>query len=564
VAKEGTKKVSRREFVKGAAVGAAGVAAAGALASCAPAATPTPTTAPVATATAVPAAAPTPVPEKWDYEADVVVAGAGNAGMCAALAAADGGAKTLLIEVSSITGGSALFSGTAVAGVLHTVGVRTWEDYNRYTRGLHDPVLGKVYVETFWNEYIPWLQSKDVVISRPTPEAPSYVGDWYFGPGSGAELGPRESNRIYFDSIVTAFEALGGTVMVKTRAVKLYTDDEGGVIGLMARVWSNSPLEENQSTINIKAKKTIVATGNFYGNKEMMTRYIGSGGYRIRPFGGPYQCGEGIAMAQAVGARMSAFLDTLSGLLCAITPTRPWGDDPEAYEEWLNVTTPKDYDARYHVGVPFPPFVTSGAGATAILVNLDGERFMDESNLIVSNQRRDLLFVLRQPQGEAWVIADQNAYDVAAAGYKSQIDAIIAEGGKVITDNTLEEFATKLEEEAGMYKAGLLKTIGEYNKAIDNGTTAELDPPRSPQEKYWKISKPPFYAIPVTATAYYTAGGLAINEDAQTLDMAGRPIPNLYSPPPCGGGIMNQIYTGGNGIAGTFGYRAGKHAAANL
>jgi succinate dehydrogenase/fumarate reductase flavoprotein subunit len=552
---EASKTLSRKQFVKGAAVGAVGAAAVGGLASCAPAATPVPTAAPEPTATTAPAAAPTPEPEQWDYDVDVVVAGSGNGGTSAFLSAADAGADSLLIEVSGVTGGSSLFSG----GYLHTAGVRTWADYNAYTRGLHDPVLGKVFVETFWNEYIPWLESKGAYMSRnpDTPDRAYYARDYSFGKGEPAS----RAHRLYFDSLIEAAEGLGGTVMVKTRAVKLHTDDEGRVTGLQAMVWANSPLEENQTLINIKAKKVILATGNFYGNKELLTRYISSDAYRALNWGGPYQSGEGIAMAQVVGAKMSRYLSTWSGGVNVITPVTQWGDDPEGYEQWLSVTEPENYGQQYGKGRLSSPFSISGPGATVILVNLDGKRFMDESNPD-STQRRQMFFVLRQPQGEAWVIADQEAYDASDAS-ESRINSIIEAGGNVITADTIEEFADRLEA-VGMYKASLLKTIAEYNQAIDNGTTGELDPQRSEQETYWKIAKPPFYAVPVTASFYYTAGGLAINEDAQTLDFQLRPIPNLYSPPPLGGGIMNQVYTGGIAIAGTFGYRAGKHAAANL
>ena len=115
-----------------------------------------------------------PEPVDWDYDVDIVVAGSGNGGMSAALAATNGGASTLLIEISTVIGGNTLMSG----GIMHTAGQRTWEDYNRYTQGHHDQVLGRVYVETFWNEYIPWLQEQGAYMSRPNPEAEGWPGDW--------------------------------------------------------------------------------------------------------------------------------------------------------------------------------------------------------------------------------------------------------------------------------------------------------------------------------------------------------------------------------------------------
>ncbi|MDP3046088.1 MAG: FAD-binding protein, partial [Chloroflexota bacterium] len=493
-----------------------------------------------------------------DYDVDVLVVGAGNGGLTAFLAAADGKAKTLLIEVSGATGGSTLTAG----GILHTSGLRTWADYNKQTLGLHDQVLGKVFVETFWDELIPWLQSKGAYMSRPTPTATGSSGDWVFG--KGENLATSVPHRLYFDSLSKAAQALGGTMLLKTRAVKLYADDQRRVVGLQAMTWSGSPLEPNQKLINIKAKKVILATGNFYANKEMLCRYIGHDADTARNYGmSPYQTGEGIAMAQAVGAMMSGSLSTFSGSTVALFPAQLIRDDPVAYEKWLTEKTPETYKVTKDAEKPAGPFTQSGANANAILVNLDGKRFWDESNTVISGSRRMIFDVVQQRRGRAWVIADQNTFDADTTS-AAKVKAITDLGGKVFTANTLEEFATLLQAEQGMYKPGLLKTIAEYNAAIDNGTTEQLDPPRTKQTKFTKISKGPFYAFAITSNIYYNAGGLAMNADGQTLDYLGRPIPNLYAIPPCGGGIMTAVYTGGIAAAGTFGYRAGKHAAANL
>src|SRR5882757_3004484 len=148
-----------------------------------------------------------------DYDVDVVVAGSGNGGMSSAIAAAKGGARTLLIEISTQIGGNSLMSG----GILHTAGQRTWEDYNKYTLGLHDQVLAKVYVETFWNEYIPWLQAHKAHISRPSPNEIGALSDWWLGNGEPGQL----RHKLYFDSLIKPYKARGGTIQTKTRVTKL-------------------------------------------------------------------------------------------------------------------------------------------------------------------------------------------------------------------------------------------------------------------------------------------------------------------------------------------------------
>ena len=504
----------------------------------------------------------------WDHEVDVVVAGSGNGGMSAALAAADGGADTLLLEISTQIGGNSLMSG----GVMHTAGQRTWEDYNRYTDGLHDQVLGKVYVETFWNEYIPWLQSHGAHMSRPNPDAEGWVGDWYLGNGEPGQL----RHKLYFDSLVDAFERSGGTRLMKTRVTKLHTDADGKVIGLQARTWQDSPREGNQRIINIKAKKTILAIGGWIMDGARKQKYLGPDSHRVAHACGPFSSGEGLDMAQAVGAALSeGGWSTFSGMFCAVTGASQMSADPEQMLALWNDVTPEDWGGPYSRGRLTPPgwvdaFVPWGGPSRGILINNNGQRFIDEASPVHARYPRTEHAISRQPGGYVWMIADKAIYD-ETPGSGAVLEQIIAEGGVLGTDgnvviaDTLEEFAEALAA-AGVYKGAFLQTIEEYNRAVDEGTQEEL-----PVSHYtgagsggYAIRTPPFYAVPITTDPYLMYGGLRINQDAQVLDAQGVPIANLYAPPPLGGGIQDGPYTGAIANAGTFGYRAGKHAAADL
>ena len=247
-----------------------------------------------------------------------------------------------------------------------------------------------------------------------------------------------------------------------------------------------------------------------------------------------------------------------------VTPTKRICDDPEAYEKWVAQTDPAVYQVTMLAQRPQAPFVWSGILANAIVVNLDGKRFWDESNGNITNFRRSTYEPIHQLRGKVWVVGDQDAFAADAATNGDRLKQIRDLGGKVIQADTVEDLAKQLETQEGMYRSGLLKTLAEYNKAIDAGTTETLEPPRTKQAKMWKIGKPPFYAIPITTTIYCNFGGVSINKDAQAMDYQGTPIPNLYSVPPLGGGVMNIVYTGGIAMAGTFGYRAAKHAVAGL
>jgi len=294
----------------------------------------------------------------WDYAVDVVVAGSGNGGMSAALAAAKGGAKTLLIEISIQVGGNSLMSG----GIMHTAGQRTWEDYNKFSQGLHDPVLGKVFVETFWNEYIPWLQSQDAYMSRPTPDKPGYYGDYHFGHGEPGQL----RHKLYFDSLVKAYEDAGGSILLKTRVTKLYADAEGRVIGLRAKTWRDSPRDENQHWINVRAKKTIMAIGGWIMDGEKKQKYFGQDGYFAQHMCGPFSSGEGLDICQAVGAGMSkSGWSTFSGSPEAVTATASLASDMDGMLKMWRETPPEKWSQPYDRGRlraptgwigPFPQF----------------------------------------------------------------------------------------------------------------------------------------------------------------------------------------------------------------
>ena len=537
--KEAPRKVSRRGFVKG----AAAVAGAGALASCAPAATPAPTTAPEATATTAPAAAPTPAPEKWDYETDIVVAGSGNGGLSAAIAAAEEGAKVIVVEVSSTTGGGSAYSG----GFIHCVGIGTYDDYLKWTDGMHDPVLGRVYFEN-WVKYSSWLGEIDAYVSPPYQ---SY--DRMMGKG---EPWP-ERCRLYFDSLERIFEEAGGTLLLNTAATKILTGDEGEVLGLRAK----GP----EGMLDIKAKAVILATGGFQGNSEFRQKFYGPYGDLASVYGVPYHTGAGMVMAQEVGASLS---DCMAHFAAVSSPAHPFGHFHEDAEE---------YEKR--------PYTVAGKGELAnlffvvprehIYVNLAGERFVDEGERSYRIEQG----IMRQFEAKAFSIFDDAIWSkrkdeltwTGVSTAKDTLDTCVRWGATLVTADTMDEFANKLAE-LRVHKANFLKTIEEYNAALDAGTTAELQVARTGQladvetpvpqaGDLVKIETPPFYAFPVTPWVYSCAGGVAINKDAQVLDIDKRPIAGLYAVPPTAGGIMREVYTGGIATAGTFGWIAGKHAA---
>lgn len=507
-------------------------------------------------------------PARWDYDVDVVVAGSGNGGMSAALAAAKAGAKTLLVELSTQIGGNTLMSG----GIMHTAGQRTWKEYNEFTQGLHDQVLAKIYVETFWNEYIPWLQSMGAHMSRQNPDAVGYYGDWWLGKGEPGQL----RHKLYFDSLVKAYEGAGGKRLMKTRVTKLHTDADGRVIGLRAKTWRNRPWDENQQWVNIRAKKTIMAIGGWIMDGERKARYLGQDGSMSQQYCGPFSSGEGLDICQAVGVALAkSGWSTFSGGACAMTATPLMNADVDAMLKLWAEVPPEDWTNTYYRGRYYPPpWVGSwpqfGHACRGILINNKGKRFIDEASPILARYPRVIQAVARQPGGYAWTVADKAIYD-ATPGSEASLKRIIDEGGvlgthgNVIIANSLQEFAEALGK-AGVYKSAFLKMIEEYNSAVDQGKQEELEISHYTGNGSggYAIRTPPFYAVPIRAHPYMLFGGLRMNEHAQALDAQGVPVQNLYVPPPLGGGIQNEVYTGAIACAGTFGYLAAKHAVKSL
>lgn len=517
--------VSRREFLKKAAVGAAGMAAMGLMAGSASAFDPI-----VASGD-----------EEWAYEAELVVIGAGNGGLSAAAAAASEGKKPLVLEISGFIGGGSAYSG----GGLHSWGSETWEDFNSYTEGLHDQILSKVYVETFRNELIPFYT--DVVnapLTKLDDSLKGYKRDYALGDGS-------YSFTVFFDTLAQYIEEHGGQIMMKTRGVRLVVDESGAVCGVEAQQVGEAEV------FKIKAGAVVLATGGFQANKGLLSQYMGVNAENTRIMGTPYNTGSGMLMAQAVGAMTWGHFSGFSGTMAAVSSGRQTEEQPALYEE------ARAGNGNLGTGRPYPPewvgYLYPDEGNGGILINLDGKRFIDEMDPVTAKYSRIPQNIVQQRKAMAIEIADKQVTDKYELS-EALVGLCMASGVTVVTAETLEDFAQGLHDGYGISKGAFLRMINEYNAAIENGEGDMLDVTRSNTTA--TFSEPPFYAIPVTAAIYHTFGGLAINENAQVLGFDFSPIPNLFACPPCAG-IFREVYGGGIASAGTFGYIAGKYIGRN-
>ena len=136
-------------------------------------------------------------PTEWDFDVDLIVAGSGNGGLSAAIAAAQAGARVLVVEMGSVTGGSSAMSGGGIR-----IGTATsYEHYLEITHGMHDAAFSRVYFNSYI-KYIAWLKEIGAAVTAdPPPELSVWMGT---KPGTASEPQCRE----YFDSLETGFPKL--------------------------------------------------------------------------------------------------------------------------------------------------------------------------------------------------------------------------------------------------------------------------------------------------------------------------------------------------------------------
>jgi tricarballylate dehydrogenase len=327
-------------------------------------------------------------------------------------------------------------------------------------------------------------------------------------------------------------EALHGHAMksgvefhYETTAHELLRDEAGAVTGVLAR-------GAHGISRRYTARSTVLASGGFEGNPEMLTRYIGPHAQYIRPVaqGGYYNKGEGIRMALAIGAA-------------------PAGDYGSYHAEPVD---PRSRQAEAII-MCFP---------YGILVNTLGQRFIDESPGAVDNNYDPISRSFsEQPKGIVYLILDQGIHDVPNWRKSVRTDQPAIEAA------TIAELAAKL----GLPADNLSATVASYNAACRPGTfkplevdalaTVGLDPPKSNWARPIKLT--PYMAYPIISTVCFTFGGLKVDSKARVLDGDGRPINGLFAAGETVG-LYYQLYTGATSVlkGAVFGRLAGINAAA--
>lgn len=477
-------------------------------------------------------------------DTDVVVVGHGVAGLSAAVAAAQGGARVVVLERAPFDqfGGNTRWTDAYMRMKSDTEVSDDFEEHFAENPGTNfDPAI----LNSINEGYEQW-PSIAKAHPFPDPELISFFADaapealgWLKGFGCRFEPMPiylltQNTTRIasvggglaILEALLKQGNTLGISFHYETTARGLIQNDDGAVTGVRAVSTELGPLR-------INARQVVLASGGYQGNAEMLTRYMGPKAAGIRPVapGGYYNKGEGHRMALAAGAA-------------------PAGEYGSYHAEPVD---PRSTMAQALVFIyPY-----------GVLVNRNGVRFIDEAPGTVDAHYDNITRAIgEQPGGIAYAIYDRKVEDIP------RWQTSIRSDQPAIEADTLEELARKL----GLPGDAFLDTIAAFNAAcppadgftdglsLDGLKTSDLWPVKSNHAR--TIEKGPFAAYPIVSANCFTFGGLKVNTRAQVLDCDGRPIAGLLAAGETVG-IYHQVYTGSTSVLRgiVFGRRAGQTAA---
>jgi tricarballylate dehydrogenase len=485
---------------------------------------------------------------------DVLVVGKGNAALCAALAARDGGASVTMLEAASQeeSGGNSAFAGgvmrfafdgvadlerivdlTADEIAASDFGSNTRDEYFddlfRLTSYRTDPDLCELLV-TRSQDVMLWLRSKGVRFVPNFGRQSALVNGKrrFFGrlpievSGGGAGL---------VRALDQAAERAGITVSYDTRAVALIYDGER-VTGVRAR--------RNGKLAEFPARAVVLACGGFEANPEWRARYLGPGWELAKVRGTRFNVGDGLRMALDIGAA-------------------PYGNWSGCHATGWDRYAPEFGDKA--IGDQFQKH----SYIFGLLINANGRRFVDEGADFHSfTYAKYGGEVLKQPGQFAWQVFDAKAKPLLRPEYRMK------QMTKVTAD-TLEDLAPRLE---GVDPHGFLATVRAFNDAVmtevlfdhtvkDGRGTRGLDPPKSNWAQ--RLDTPPFEAYATTCGITFTFGGVRIDPaSGQVVDVIRQPIEGLYAAGEMVGGLFYFNYPSGTGLVSgaIFGRLAGTGAAA--
>lgn len=436
-------------------------------------------------------------------ELDLLVIGAGMAGLTAAAKAARDGLRVTVVEVGDDVGGSARFAGYA------------WTAPTREVMDEVNPGGGEALRHKIVDDFdagIEFIRSVGV-------EAMPAQRILAFGQGHGFDTNQ------YVDTCRKVVTDAGGEVLVRTRTEKLITED-GRVVG--ARV--STPDGERE----LRAHWTLLATGGFQADPDLVREHVGAQGEKMQLRSNPHSAGAGLRLAVAAGAATGG---ENAGFYGHLVPSGVPFADPSDFV---------DLSLYY--------------SEHALLFNLENERFTDET----LGDHLTTMELLDQPEARGLLVADARVHrDWIVASYVEGAVALdkyaVANrrGGRVGMAESLDELEY-LPEEWGYDGAKIAAAIAQYNADAKAGTVSpgrELDPA--------PLDEGPWYVIECEPAITFPFHGVLIDTDARALAADRSPIPGLLCAGSDTGGVYHRGYAGGLANALVYGLAAAATAAGN-
>jgi succinate dehydrogenase/fumarate reductase flavoprotein subunit len=448
-------------------------------------------------------------------DCDLVVLGAGGAGLAAAVKASDlTGKKVIVLEKSKKPGGATYF-----AGGFAEIKDSKWQKDAGYKVSEAQDITGQIFdwfvskggAESFYKVAQPEENRKLAIYTAARTEKYKDLPDPSIGPGRGGSF--------IVDKLVECCRKNGIQIFTETPARKFITDDRGNVTGVLA------DSKDGQLLINCKA--CVVAAGGFGSNYAKLKKYWPEyfDNQRIHSLCPPGMMGDGIDMAEEIGAHIAPFKKGMS------TPGGFFNDMPMHHP----------YSWAVHSIMSNGNFVS---------VNLNGKRWRNEGGMGGSATTAS------QPGAVAYAVADDEIVEtlgskMASEGltgpmdttmdpnssenrairkwredfeYEAAIDEAGASGNHTKKADTLVELALKMKIDPKTF----VETIERYNKFCETGK--DLDFGKSAQNLKL-IKKPPFWAVYGQRWSQCTKGmmGIAVNSKFEALNNKGEAIPGLYA-----------------------------------
>ena len=452
--------------------------------------------------------------EVKEINVDVVVVGSGGAGLISAIKAKEAGANVVVLEKLPLIGGNTLISGAEYAAPMNWLQEKDniSDSIELFKKDVEKAGGDKELIDVLAKNALDgakWLKD-DIKVE--------WMDELMFFGGHSVKrsLIPKgQSGKELINKLHAKTEELGIEILTETNAYELIVKDNV-VTGVKAKT--------KNGELIVNAKSVILTTGGFGANKKMLNDNDKEIDDKILSTNSPGSTGDGIKMAQKIGAdvvdldkiQLYPVCDVETGKLLYTGDTRLVGG--------------------------------------AILVNKEGNRFVEE----LGTRREISLGIKSQTDSIAYQIWDEDSMRKSKILPTHEIEYNnLIEGKNLCKVNSIDEMA----EFFGIDKNNLKETIKKFNEDSENGKDTLFNLRRLG----FKIEKAPFYCLKAVPAVHHTMGGLRINKDANVLDKNGNIIKGLYAAGETTGGIHGNNRLGSVSITDitVFGIIAGINAAKN-